>query len=361
MNNSYVIFEEKADMKSFSYDRLRNYLNNLELKEESIDNNIDYFKFVMFRYITSNDIKITHKYYKVPIFCINILEKTNCITDKYQLYNNMNKYFPEHIDNFMPKSFKLTIDTQYNSKDGDIFITRPVNNLKTKLRSASGQDIYIYNNEETLEKAKQNLNKFDNVIVSKYITNPLLFHGKKFHFRAYMIVTVLNGLYTSHMLDICRIFTSKNKFINDDYQNKKIHDTHYRYNDDDYIFPNHFTTENLNKVINENDIQKILDDIKLICFKMAFIFSKSVKLMSNTKNGFHLFGFDIMLDENLNPILLECNRFQGTGLDHSQEMKTLFENKFFDWMNDIILKPLFTPDIKVIQTFSSMPIYQIKL
>ncbi len=355
-NNTFVIFQAEEDIKSFSFDKLRKILNDLGLEEKSIDNGYSNPKFVWFRYITSNNIKKINMYHINPIYCINMLEGNACITDKYLLYNNMKKFYPEEINNFMPESFKLTVETKY--KPGDIYIARPVNNIKTKLRASSGLDVIVYNSNQSLISAKKLLLKYDNVIVSKYITNPLLFNDKKFHLRAYMMVTLFNGVYSSYMFDICRIMLSKNKFNNTDYQNKDIHDTHYRYNDDDYLFPIHFTSNHLSKNINDDDIIDILYKIKDICYKMSDIYSYNVKLKSNSKNGFHLFGFDIMIDENFNPMLIECNRFQNTGLDYNQEMKKLFENYFIEWLNETVVKPLFKPETKSETTFITKPLYQ---
>ena len=354
-SNSFVIFD--SNPQSISFNKLRKILNDLGFEEKSIDKGYSNPKFVWFRYISTIKNNITSKYSKNPIYCISMLDGNKCITDKYVLYTNMKKLYSNEIDDFMPKSFKLTTETEYNL--GDLYITRPVDNLKTNIRAASGLDVNVYNNLETLEKAKKLLNKYNNIIASKYITNPLLFHGKKFHFRAYMMVTLFGKSYSTYMLDLFNIFTSKYKFINEDYQNKDIHDTHYRYNDDDYLFPLHFTSENINKNITKDDINNILNKIKKICYKMSHIYSTNVKLRANSENGFHLFGFDIMIDENLNPILIECNRFSKTDLIYNQKMRTLFNNILFDWINEIIIKPLFAPDTKLEPTFSTNPLYQI--
>jgi hypothetical protein len=352
-SNTFVIFE--LNPNTFSFSILRKIFTDLGLEEKELDKGYSNPKFVWFRYINTIKNSITHMYSNIPIYCINMLDGNHCITDKYLLYACMKKLYPKEVDNFMAKSFKLTLDTEFNP--GDLYITRPVNDLKSGLRASSGLDVNVYNDIETLEKAKKLLTQYDNIIASKYITNPLLFHGKKFHFRAFMIITLFEKTYSSYMLDIFKIITSKSLFINDNYQNKDIHDTHYRYNVDDYLFPLHFTSANINKNITQNDIQTILDKIKSICYKMSHIFSTNVKLRPNSENGFHLFGFDIMLDENLNPILIECNRFLNLELKN-QEIKLLFETKFFDWVNEIIIKPLFAPETKLEPTFSTKPLYQ---
>ncbi len=355
-NNIYVIFQANVDKNSFSFDMLRNELNDLGLEEKNIEDGTSNPKFVWFRYITTDDSVIRAKYYKTPIYCISVLDNNSCITDKYLLYNNMNKLYPDEVDDFMAPSFKLALNTKYIPNN--IYIARPVNNLKTNLRAASGLDVIVYNSEKTLNDAKKLLYNYDKVIVSNYITNPLLFKGKKFHLRTYMIVTLFNGVFSSYMFDLCRFMLSKDKFVNNNYQNKNIHDTHYRHNDDDYIFPVHFTSKNINKNIKDEDIIIILYKIKDICYKMSEIYSREVKLMYNSQNGFHIFGFDIMIDNNLNPILIECNRYQNTGLDYNNEMKVLFEKYFLDWIINIVIRPLFQPEIKIQPSFITTPIYK---
>ncbi len=332
-SNTYVLFESCP--RYFNFDRLRGYLNNFGLKEVSYEEGSEIMpKFVWFRYIITNNIDITNKYLYYPIYCMNNIIKVDSITNKLNLYNNMKKIFPEEYLLFMPESFKLTEDTLY--KYGDIIITKPTVNRETGLMASSGKDIIICNSNETLNLAKNNLKNYHEILASKYITEPLLFKEKKFHLRTYMAITLFDGMLSCHLLKTARIWHAKNKYKNSDYQNKLIHDTHYDSCDDDYLFP-----DDMCDILNEKQIEDVFQQIENICGKMAFILDKNLYPKQNVEYAFHIFGFDLMIDEKINVWLLECNRYLQMGLDYNDEKRVKFENIFFDWINDIVIKPVF--------------------
>ncbi len=350
-DNTYILFEENPE--KFSLNRLRFHLNKYNLIEDNKESIlIKHPKFIWFKYIQSINKNILNEYNQKKVYFINKLLNTDCITNKYFLYENFKKHFPKTYLNYMQESFLLTNDTKFNI--GDLIITRPVNFINTNIRTSTGKDVYIYHDNATLKIAKNNLHKYDYIIASKYINNPLLFKGKKFHFRVYLIVTIINNVFSSYFFRTFKIITSKNNYEMNNYQNAEIHDTHYKYNDNDYLFPDSFIEENLNIKVNDEIINKIIIDIKNICAKMSYIYYKDAKLMNNSKNGSHMFGCDFMIDSNLNIKLLECNRYLDLYCINKQ---ILLENNIFDWINEIILKPLFlneNPDY--INNISAEPI-----
>lgn len=332
-SDTYVIFESCP--RYFDFGRLRNYLNELGLKEVSYDEGVNLRpKFVWFRYLNSIDTKITENYLSQSVYVMNNIRYVNCITNKLRLYENMKIYFPEEYLSFMPESFEFKEDTLFN--DSDIIITKPVVCKKTGLRASAGKDIVVYDSLETMNIAKKNIEKYNGILASKYIKNPLLFKEKKFHLRSYMIITANECILSYNLLRVARIFHAKNNYLQDDYQNKLIHDTHYGSTDDDYLFPDDMTD-----ILSNNDIIYIYEQIKNICSKMAFILSKEMSIRGNVKYPFHLFGFDVMIDRNLKVWLIECNRYQDLGLELNDERRVYFENIFFDWINDVVLKPIF--------------------
>jgi hypothetical protein len=339
--NSYVIIENRIENNK-SYNKLRKYLNDLNLNElslnEGIINKINH-KFLWFRYINSIDKNILSYYEKINVYLTNEILGIECITNKYKLYDNMKNNFTDSYLNFMPYSFKLTKDTKYE-KD-TIFITRPVNIIKINYPANSGLGILVYDNEETLEIAKKKLDEYDIIVSSKYITNPLLFNGKKFHLRCHLFITIINNKLSGHIFNKYKMYFAKEKYINSNFQNKDIHDSHYIPNIKNYYFPDDFNKETINNInFNDSIIEFIYKQIREIAKKITSISSKNAKIPKNSVNTFHLIGFDIMIDNNLNVFLLECNRFSNIKYGYDNN----FLDIFWDWFNHIILKPTFLND-----------------
>lgn len=343
--NSYVIFETRLE-NNISYNKLRSYLNNLGLTEESINNGMNIkkkHKFIWFKYINSLNKNILDNFYDMSFFLTNIIPKIDCITNKYKLYENMEKNFPDTFLKMMPHSFKLTNDTKFDDKS--IYIARPVNIKKANFAASNGYGVFVYDSEESLKFVKDKADEFDIVVSSKYMTNPLLFQERKFHLRCHMFITIINNKLSGHICDTYKIMLAREPYKNEDYQNKNIHDTHHLGIDDkDYLFPHHFTRDNVSNIeFNDSVIPEIYKQIRNICKHITIIAGKNVKLQSNAVNSFHLLGCDFLIDSNLNVILLECNRFCDIS-DKNEGNYKIFLDRFWDWVNDIILKPAFLND-----------------
>ena len=247
----------------------------------------------------------------------------------------MKKYFPTVFYKFMPDSFLITESTLY--VPNTLYISRPVNIKKCNYPSNSGLGIEIMNSEKSLNKIKQSLHKYDYIIASEYITNPLLIYETKFHFRIYIIISIINNKLSGYVFDkyFMTIF-AKEKYKNSDYGNKKIHDTHSTYGEG-IVFPNDIPFDKINyDNFNENDKINIINQIKEIAKYIIIIVSNYVILQKNCINGFHLFGSDFMIDETLQVKLIECNRFSNYNT-----FNQTVNNAFYNFLNEIILKPAF--------------------
>jgi len=98
------------------------------------------------------------------------------------------------------------------------------------------------------------------------------------------------------------------------------------------------------------DYDRIYDQVKDIFIKMIFsVRQKLVNYMKkyrlNNSNFYHLIGFDIILDENLKPYLLEANRRDGARDDNDAEKKYTFQ-MIVDTINLIGLKTFKVKDKK---------------
>ena len=123
---------------------------------------------------------------------------------------------------------------------------------------------------------------------------------------------------------------------------KDKHDTHGKSTDDDYLYPENFTKINLNKNINEKNIKELHNKIKSICVVISQIIKKSQNklLYPNEKNMYYLFGLDIMVRDNFEPVFIEIN--EQPGLEFKKNTtRNIFSKEYFQWINDIIFEPLF--------------------
>jgi hypothetical protein len=304
--------------------------------------------FVWLNYDENSMHWLKRKYYNTQIYLQNSLTNMESISNKDQLHLNMQKKFPDiykkHIahSQLLKKSWKPNFLTSSR-----IYIARPINILNEKREKGQqsigygGKDIIIIHNQNTLNQAKDLLKKYDNVLISNYITNPLLFRGHKCHIRTFLLASIINKTFSTHMLDFGRIFISKLPYLQSDWNNPDIHDTHMKSTPEDWFFPEDFTNANLQRNdITLDTINNIFKQIKQIFVAVSELLSKSVSLYDNVENGFNIFGIDLMINHDLTVILIECN---AEGTYKSKEPKThkKLENLLFNWINDIIFNPLF--------------------
>lgn len=63
-------------------------------------------------------------------------------------------------------------------------------------------------------------------------------------------------------------------------------------------------------------------------------------LFEHQKNGYYIYGLDILVRDNLNLVLVECNNTPGFEC-HTMAKKTMLSEIIYGWINETILEPLF--------------------
>jgi hypothetical protein len=344
----YTIIEPYDKSKRIlDFTLLRKMLKKYGLKEckqyECMKRNV---LFVWLNYDENSLHSLKRKYYTTPIYLENSLTNMESISNKDKLHLNIKQYFPKIYNKHIAQSFLLKPNWKYTNSN-DIFIARPINILVEKRERGvqgigyGGKDIIIIHNQQTLKQAQSLLHKYDNVLISEYITKPLLFRGYKCHIRTYLLASIINNSFHSYMIDFGRIFTAKLPYNNADWNNSDIHDTHMKSTPTDWFFPKDFTNDNINRsdiTITKQTIQHIFTQIKTILSTVSKLLSKTVSLYDNVKNGFNIFGIDLMIKDDFTVILIECNA-EGTYKSKEPTTHTIIENIMFNWVNDVILKP----------------------
>ena len=320
------ILSAKVVKKDLNTEILKQYLVKSNLNEVSSPN-----RKPLFLYMETLDNKLLDKrYYNTECYIMNILSKGHkIITNKYWLYLNFNKKYPDICKKYMASTVDLLkFDKNLIVGNKKIFISRPVG-----VGAFSGKDIVIISDNTSLAKALLNIPKYENVIVSEYIINPYLYQSKKTHYRYYLLVSIISGIYSTYLLEFFEQFHAKLPYIKGEWDNKDIHDTHYGSTEDDIIGPDDFEPEK-QKIFNNTVWSKVSDCL----FHVSKILEGNATPYDNSKNAFEIFGCDILVHDDYEITLMEINEHTGYGIDDKLKNEE-FSQKIFERINNIIINP----------------------
>jgi tubulin polyglutamylase TTLL1 len=188
--------------------------------------------------------------------------------------------------------------------------------------SNRGQGISCTNRMEDVRSriSKVRNSRGKSLIVQQYITNPLLYNGRKFDIRAFMLLTVSNGRLRGYWYQEGYVRTSSYLWDLEDIADNDIHLTN------DAIqkhCPNYGEYEAGNK-LTYSELQRYLDTFarsnvqppslgRDICPRLKEIAEDAVRATfchidpQRRGSNFEIFGFDFMLDTNCRPWLIEIN------------------------------------------------------
>lgn len=166
----------------------------------------------------------------------------------------------------------------------------------------------------------------ERVVVSQYIANPLLIQGLKFDIRFYVVVTSYDPLrayiYREGLARFaCKPYSTRAEHVADKFR----HLTNYSINksagnfkeNQDLLADNvghKWSLSALNKHLKCTGVDvglmwsRIMDMVvKTLLSVEPFICAKTQSLTHNRSNCFEVYGFDVIVDEDLKPWLLEVN------------------------------------------------------
>ncbi|KAL4467012.1 hypothetical protein ABPG74_010609 [Tetrahymena malaccensis] len=225
--------------------------------------------------------------------------------------------FTSAVNQFLNEREKC--DPQFNLKGEDnIWIVKPAG-------LSRGRGITCYKNlVEIIDHAKSMELQ---MIVQKYIENPVLIQQRKFDIRIWVLVTDWNPLAIWYF-DECYIRFSADSYSTKNLSNKFQHLTNNAISkkkaqqgqDEITLQGNMYTQEQLENFFIETEgfnvfQQKIKPQIINIIKWSILSCSDTVE---SRKNSMELFGYDIMIDTNFNPWLLEVNT--SPSLEYSTEI-----------------------------------------
>jgi tubulin polyglutamylase TTLL4 len=286
---------------------------------------------------------------------LNCLQKVNHFPGSWALGRKdrlsrtiwaMKRLYPTEF-NFHPESFVLPVDNHCLERcaKADVFHNKSANSRNKRLwiikpvASSCGKGIKVISAEKAYALSKKNERK---MLVQRYLGNPYLINKKKFDLRLYVLVTGVDPLRIYlHDEGLIRIATEN--FTTKNLKNQFIHLTNYSINKKSKHFcaSSKFNFEGgaAAKSSDEEKTQQGRDGFKwtLKAFKTWLAERESPAIMEQTMdnvnslivktilaaepdlshslhttanyrtNCFELFGFDVFLDRQLTPHLIEVN------------------------------------------------------
>eukprot|EP01062_Namystynia_karyoxenos_P076064 TRINITY_DN7414_c0_g1_i1.p1 TRINITY_DN7414_c0_g1~~TRINITY_DN7414_c0_g1_i1.p1 ORF type:complete len:409 (+),score=149.74 TRINITY_DN7414_c0_g1_i1:140-1366(+) len=255
------------------------------------------------------------------------------------------------VSDFVPLTYSLPSDyalfIEEYKKSGSLWIVKPPNR-------AQGKGIFIVTKLGQISKwAKQKWatgdasSAKDQFIISKYIEDPLLIGGKKFDLRLYVLVTSFRPLRAFiHREGFARFCTVAYNTDVTDLDNMFVHLTNVavQKQGDDYN-ENHGGKWNINnlKLYLESSVGKEPTDklFEHINFVIVESLRACQNVVTNDKHCFELYGYDMLVDSNLKPWLIEVNA--SPSLSYTTTADRLLKSELISDTLDIVIPPGF-PD-----------------
>ncbi|KAK4474873.1 hypothetical protein MN116_000745 [Schistosoma mekongi] len=187
-------------------------------------------------------------------------------------------------------------------------------------------------------------------VISKYIDNPLLIGGKKFDLRLYVLVTTFRPLKVYiYKLGFCRFCTVRynadvseldNMFIHLTNVSIQKHGAHYN-----SIHGGKWTTENFRLWLQGTKGRLVADRL---FDEIYWIIVHSLKAVSNVmindRHCFECYGYDIIIDDNFKPWLVEVNA--SPSLSATTASDRILKYKLVNDIINIVAPHGAIPDVK---------------
>ena len=330
-------------------------------------NDIDLFSFfpltIIFQFdkTFNNQIKGFEQLYND----ISNLLNYNNILSNYYTYKRMEKVYSDYC------SIKLSTQignlqrmkipyTHYNGRN--IWIIKPINlNRGRNIKVLSDlneiiKEIKLLNETKQLileENNNKYIKKIDNVIVQKYIECPLLYKGRKFDIRIWVLFIFKDeklSLYVfkeGHLKATCDQFdiNSSNLYIHLTNYSVQKHNSNFSKeeigNEISFEEFQNFLNNQKNKINFHKDIfPKICNIIEITGFSV-----KTRINLTNKRNCFEIFGYDFMIDSNYNPFLIEVNT--NPGFEESSPLIKVLVPRMIDDAFKLTIDTLFSDDYNI--------------
>ncbi|XP_053330304.1 tubulin polyglutamylase TTLL5 [Spea bombifrons] len=264
---------------------------------------------------------------------VNHFPRSHELTRKDRLYSNVRRMQQNHgARNFslLPQTYLLPAEypdfCNAFAKDRGPWIVKPV-------ASSRGRGVYLVNSPSQVSTE-------DNMLVSRYISNPLLIDGFKFDVRLYVLITSYEPLVIYlYEEGLTRFATVRYDRAAKNIKNQFMHLTNYSVNkkSGDYVscddpevedYGNKWTMSAMLRYLKQDgrDTAALMSQIEDLIIKTVIagelpIASACRAFLAHRGNCFELYGFDVLIDVNLKPWLLEVNLSPSLACDAPLDLK----------------------------------------
>ncbi|KAJ6661243.1 hypothetical protein lerEdw1_015380 [Lerista edwardsae] len=264
---------------------------------------------------------------------VNHFPRSYELTRKDRLYKNisrMQQTYGFKTFHVLPQTFILPAEYQEfcnsYSKDRGPWIVKPV-------ASSRGRGVYLINNPSQISLE-------ENILVSRYINNPLLIDDFKFDVRLYVLVTSYDPLVVYlYEEGLARFATVRYDHGVKNIKNQFMHLTNYSVNkkSGDYVscddpdvedYGNKWSMSAMLRYLKQEgrDTTALMANVEDLIIKT--IISAELAIATACKafvphRGvcFELYGFDVLIDSTLKPWLLEVNLSPSLACDAPLDLK----------------------------------------
>ncbi|NXH92672.1 TTLL5 polyglutamylase, partial [Edolisoma coerulescens] len=264
---------------------------------------------------------------------VNHFPRSYELTRKDRLYKNVSRMQLAHgfkTFHILPQTFILPTEYQEfcstYSKDRGPWIVKPV-------ASSRGRGVYLINNPSQIIVE-------DNILVSRYISNPLLIDDFKFDVRLYVLVTSYDPLVVYlYEEGLARFATVRYDQASKNIKNQFMHLTNYSVNkkSGDYVscddpevedYGNKWSMSAMLRYLKQEgrDTAALMANVEDLIIKTLVsaelsIASACKSFLSHRGSCFELYGFDVLIDDTLKPWLLEVNLSPSLACDAPLDLK----------------------------------------
>ncbi|NXN58117.1 TTLL5 polyglutamylase, partial [Rynchops niger] len=264
---------------------------------------------------------------------VNHFPRSYELTRKDRLYKNISRMQLAHgfkTFHILPQTFILPAEYRdfcnTYSKDRGPWIVKPV-------ASSRGRGVYLINNPNQIVLE-------EDILVSRYISNPLLIDDFKFDVRLYVLVTSYDPLVIYlYEEGLARFATVRYDQASKNIKNQFMHLTNYSVNkkSGDYVscddpevedYGNKWSMSAMLRYLKQEgrDTAALMANVEDLIIKTVVsaelaIATACKTFLSHRGSCFELYGFDVLIDDTLKPWLLEVNLSPSLACDAPLDLK----------------------------------------
>jgi hypothetical protein len=354
-------------------------VNNLKSK---------YYKPVDFLFLDHKNNIYNRKLNSIKCFVKNIVnEKKHDIGRKDELYYNLGNYLNENpkssLRNYLIEQYNFNwvdIYTKNNVESNFQFVKELFDKNPSKIwiykpvSSFLGMNIEIFRNYDEFKTFMENFLKkqipiwndpsqksklvtLERWVLQEYIISPYLFENKKFHIRPLFLYHKLGNQKIGYLLNKILVAHAYEDYKPEDFQNKRIHDTHFASTSRRLYFHDDFIEL---KVMTEEQVSIIE---KQIIELGNYVFNQlNATCYPESKECYEVFGMDLLIDSTTLTIKLMEVQITNISFGHFDDDKipnfsNIFEYVYCNTVETVIDK--YFPPINPIQKLNGFKkIYQ---